>query len=39
MLSHDYEARDVKVFYGFLGLESVSLEENERRYYNKPPIE
>lgn len=27
------------VFYGVLGLESVSLEENERRYYNNPPIE
>lgn len=39
MLSHDYEARDVTVFYGVSGLESVSLEENERRHYNKPLIE
>lgn len=39
MLSHDYEAMYLKVFYGALGLESVSLEENERRYYNKPLIE
>lgn len=39
MFSYDYEVRDVKVFYGVLGLEFVFFEENERRYYNNLIIE